>query len=265
MYSCEQNLDSLNTYSADTIALSNPIKNCQATYLSISEVYIPCSFKKLEKVLKRIFDILIAGFGLVLLAPLFGVVAYIIWLETRGNVIYRQIRVGKDRRNRKSESEDYKSPERRAKAGQGQGQPFNLYKFRTMRHDAENDTGPVWANKNDPRVTRVGKWLRKTRLDELPQLWNVLKGEMSLIGPRPERPFFVELYRKKVLGYEGRFLVKPGITGIAQIYNGYDDSLDSVRRKVKYDITYVSNFSIWTDIKILIQTLPVVLRGEGAH
>ena len=263
MYSNNQNLGVLNTYSADAIVFDNQIKNCQATYLSISEVHIPCSFKKLEKVLKRIFDILIAGFGLVLLAPLFGAVAYIIWLETRGNVIYRQIRVGKDRRNSKHELESYRCPERRTEAGQGQ--PFYLYKFRTMLHDAENDTGPVWADKNDPRVTGVGKWLRKTRLDELPQLWNVLKGEMSLVGPRPERPFFVELYRKKVLGYEGRLIVKPGITGLAQIYNGYDDSLDSVRRKVKYDITYVSNFSIWTDIKILIQTLPVVLRGEGAH
>ena len=154
------------------------------------------------------------------------------------------------------------------------GRPFTMYKFRSMIQEAEAvlpclvDLGalsePVYKLQNDPRITRVGAFLRKTRMDELPQLINVIKGEMSLIGPRPERPVFIRDLSAKVDGYVKRLDVKPGITGLAQVENGYDSSVDSVKDKVAYDLRYINRWSLWQDIKILLKTVIVVITGKGA-
>ena len=144
------------------------------------------------------------------------------------------------------------------------GRPIRVIKFRTMIADAEKKCGPVWATKNDPRITRLGNFLRKTRLDEVPQFINVLKGDMSLVGPRPERPVFVEDLCSKVENYDKRLQVKPGITGLAQVENGYDSSVTSVVRKVHYDLKYIQNWSLWSDVKILLKTVVVVVTGKGA-
>jgi lipopolysaccharide/colanic/teichoic acid biosynthesis glycosyltransferase len=144
------------------------------------------------------------------------------------------------------------------------GRTFYLYKFRTMVVGAEKGCGPVWAKKDDPRITSVGKVLRKTRIDELPQLFNVLKGEMSLVGPRPERYHFVRDLVKKVEGYPSRLKVKPGITGLAQVENGYDASVDDVKLKVRHDLNYISEWSLGKDFVILLKTVLVVATGKGA-
>ena len=132
-----------------------------------------------------------------------------------------------------------------------------------MISDAEKDTGPVWAGKNDARNTRVGAWLRRFRLDEFPQLLNVLKGEMSLVGPRPERPFFVEKLEKEYPLYSRRLKIRPGITGWAQIKHSYDERIEDVREKLKYDFYYIENVDIWLDIKILLTTIGVIVSGKG--
>ena len=132
-----------------------------------------------------------------------------------------------------------------------------------MRQDAEAETGPVWAKENDPRYTALGRWLRKTRIDEVPQFWNVLKGEMSLVGPRPERPFFVDKLAEEIPLYTRRYRVKPGITGWAQVTWHYDKNLDDVRQKVKYDLFYIANMSLRMDLKILFLTVRTALLGKG--
>ncbi|MEJ7592313.1 MAG: sugar transferase, partial [Planctomycetaceae bacterium] len=137
------------------------------------------------------------------------------------------------------------------------------YKFRTMRDDAEQN-GAQFALEGDPRITRIGRLLRRTRIDELPQLWNILKGEMSLIGPRPERPEFMEQLQEQIPNFIDRLGLKPGLTGIAQVVNGYDNELEGFRRKVSYDLLYLQNCCLWNDIKILFRTIRVVITGEGA-
>jgi len=191
-------------------------------------------------VTKRGVDILVSVVGLLTLFPLFLLIAFLIKVDSQGPVFYRQFRVGL------------------------RGRPFLIWKFRSMRHDAEQ-FGPQWARVDDPRISRVGWWLRKTRIDELPQLINVLTGEMSLVGPRPERPMFVQDLRKVIPYYDLRHTVRPGITGWAQTKFRYGASVDDAHMKLQYDLYYVKRLSFWLDMKIVVQTVPVMLLGEGAQ
>ena len=192
-----------------------------------------------EKLMKRFLDILISMTVLVVMLPVIIVISILIKLTSNGPAIYSQERVGK------------------------KGKPFTMYKFRTMRVDAEAETGPTWARENDPRTTKVGAWLRKTRIDEIPQFYNVLKGEMSLVGPRPERPYFVSRFKDEIPMYTRRLRVRPGITGWAQVKWKYDSSLDDVKEKTKYDLFYVENMSLRMDFKILINTIFSMVRAKG--
>ncbi len=221
---------------------------------------------------KRMVDVAGAAVMLVLLAPIMVLVALAVRLTSPGPVLFRQVRTGlnlrqqKDRRAASSavgqinERRDQR-PDRRM--SEAYGRPFVLYKFRTMRTDAEKD-GAKFAVKGDPRVTSIGRFLRKSRLDELPQLWNVLRGEMSLVGPLPERPEFIEQLSDQIPNYLVRLGIKPGLTGLAQIVNGYDNELEGFKRKVTLDLHYLRNCSIKNDIKILFRTVGVVLTGKGA-
>ena len=195
----------------------------------------------LRKSSKRIFDVLASAAVLLLTAPLILLTAIVVRLESRGPVLYKQERVGEA------------------------GRRFNILKFRSMRADAESDGKPRWASKDDDRVTRVGKFIRKVRIDELPQLFNVLRGEMSFVGPRPERPFFVDQLEKKIPYFAYRHNVKPGITGWAQIRYPYGASLKDSIEKLQYDLYYVKNHSLFLDLIILLQTAQVVLFGKGAR
>lgn len=224
---------------------------------------------------KRLIDVVGASILLALLIPVMLLTAVAVWLTSPGPVIFRQTRVGlnerkrsPDRRKHQIDSdqmpfEDRRNPGSNRRRESGYGRPFVLYKFRTMRNDAEK-AGAQFAAKNDPRVTSIGRFMRKTRLDELPQLWNVLKGEMSLVGPRPERPEFIGKLNEEIPNYINRLGLKPGLTGIAQIVNGYDNDIEGFRRKVSYDLMYLQNCCLWNDIKILFRTIRVVLSGSGA-
>ena len=207
---------------------------------------------------QRVLDIAVALVGLAALAMLLPALALAIKLDSPGPVFYAQERVGCERRRRRRAV----TTERRRSGAPGR--PFRVWKLRTMVVDAERD-GPRWAAPGDPRVTRFGRLLRSTRLDETPQFWNVLRGEMSVVGPRPERPSFVRQFEREVPGYRDRLLVRPGITGLAQITTGYDTDLSSVRRKVALDRRYVQRASLGQDLAILLRTVRVVLRGTGAH
>jgi len=177
-------------------------------------------------------------------------------LSSRGPVFYTQERVGLDRRQR-GDGADHR---RLRDLG---GRPFTIYKFRTMRVDAERESGAVWAQPEDPRVTPVGRLLRQYRLDELPQLLNVLRGEMNIVGPRPERPTIFAELREHIAEYPLRQRAKPGITGLAQISQRYDSSLDDVRAKVQYDLEYIRCRSLREDIRIMLKTIPVILLRRG--
>jgi lipopolysaccharide/colanic/teichoic acid biosynthesis glycosyltransferase len=209
---------------------------------------------------------------LVVLVPAFLVVALLVYLTSPGPVIFRQLRTGLNQRRPRADrrrgagAPPEPGPDRRAadrRRTAAYGKPFVLYKFRTMRVDAEKD-GARFAVAGDPRVTPIGRFLRKTRLDELPQLWNVLKGDMSLVGPRPERPEFIRELSRQVPGYLDRLGLKPGLTGLAQVLNGYDNNVESFRRKVALDLLYLQNCCLWNDLKILVRTAGVVLTGKGA-
>ncbi|MEW5799495.1 MAG: sugar transferase [Bacteroidota bacterium] len=192
-----------------------------------------------EESAKRLMDIIASLLILILSAPLWIFIGIAIKLNSPGPLVYSQERVGKD------------------------GKIFKMHKFRSMYQDAEAKTGPVWATTNDPRVTSVGRFLRKTRLDEIPQFMDVLRGDMSLVGPRPERPHFVEELSKEIPLYRRRLVVKPGITGWAQVKQGYDTSIDDVKSKVRYDLFYIENMSFRMDIKILIITFYTMIAGKG--
>lgn len=216
---------------------------------------------------KRAIDIAGATVGLAISAPLWIVIPLAIKLDSKGPVLYFQVRVGQNRRRRSRRGVLIDSMERRINGDRrkqsSHGRPFAIVKFRTMCNDAEKQSGPVWATHDDPRITRIGRILRKTRLDEVPQLLNVLAGHMSLVGPRPERPYFVERLDGTVNNYRNRFEVKPGITGLAQVEHKYDENLDDVNFKVGYDLTYIGNWNLAQDIKILLKTIVVVLTARG--
>lgn len=227
------------------------------------------------RLLKRATDVVVAGTMLVLLAPVMLLVAIAVRLTSRGPVIFQQTRVGLNLRSKKRDRRlqsvdvetlgvtDRRDPNRDRRRDGGYGKPFTLYKFRTMKIDAEKN-GAQFAVKGDPRVTSIGRFLRKTRLDELPQLWNVLRGEMSLVGPRPERPEFIETLSAEIPNYINRLGLKPGLTGLAQVINGYDNNIESFKRKVNLDLLYLQNCCFRNDLKILFRTIRVVLTGSGA-
>jgi len=227
--------------------------------LSITKSFNAYSFRW---AIKRIIDVVGVFIGLILTVPFFIVIPILIKLDSPGPVFYRQERIGINRRrlNIKVQKE-MGMADRRKKAGFGK--PFMVIKFRTMHRYAEKTSGPVWAKKKDPRITRIGAFLRATRIDEIPQLFNVLKGDMSLVGPRPEREFFIRKLKNSIDNYEKRLLVKPGLTGLAQVEHKYDESEDDVRLKVKYDIDYIRNLKILMDFKIILKTVFVVLSAKG--
>jgi lipopolysaccharide/colanic/teichoic acid biosynthesis glycosyltransferase len=206
-----------------------------------------------------VLNVLVALVLLVLTAPIWVAVAAVIRLTSRGPVLYKQTRVGLDSRRSGIRPLD---PRRKQDIG---GKPFVIYKFRTMKVDAEQGTGAIWASADDPRITRVGRWLRQYRLDELPQLINVLRGDMSLVGPRPERPTIVTELRKEIPHYQQRHRTLPGITGHAQVNLEYDSSLDDVKKKVAHDLEYIRKASAWEDFKIMLKTIPVMLFRRGSR
>jgi lipopolysaccharide/colanic/teichoic acid biosynthesis glycosyltransferase len=208
---------------------------------------------------RRALNVLVALLGIVLTFPLWILIAAAIKLTSRGPIFYDQTRIGLDQRGTGIRSND---PRRKSDLG---GRPFRIYKFRTMQMDAERGTGAVWAATNDGRATRLGRILRQYRLDELPQLINVLKGDMNVVGPRPERPSIVADLREEIPNYQVRQRVRPGITGHAQVNLQYDASLDDVKRKIGYDLEYITRQSFWADLKIMAQTIPVMLFRRGAR
>jgi lipopolysaccharide/colanic/teichoic acid biosynthesis glycosyltransferase len=209
-----------------------------------------------SEVLCRALNVTIAIVGLICASPLILLIALAVKLTSRGPILYSQSRIGVDRRSRFG-----KTDERRVyDLG---GQPFTMFKFRTMHVNAEADGRAVWAQKMDPRVTVVGRVLRRTRLDELPQLYNVLRGDMNIVGPRPERPTIFANLRQNIPDYPLRQRVKPGITGWAQINQNYDVTMDCVREKVRYDLEYLRRQSIVEDLRIMTMTVPVMLFRKG--
>lgn len=194
---------------------------------------------RIMRLSKRALDIFLASIGAIVSLPIFAILAVLIKLDSRGPIFYRQERVGE------------------------KGKTFMVIKFRSMRQDAETKTGPVWASENDPRVTRLGRVMRLLRLDEIPQMINVLKGEMSFVGPRPERPVFVDQLRKKIPYYDLRFTVKPGLTGWAQIKYQYASTEEDALEKLQYDLYYIKHLSPFFDLTIVMETIQVILGGKG--
>jgi lipopolysaccharide/colanic/teichoic acid biosynthesis glycosyltransferase len=217
---------------------------------------------------RRAVDILVSATALAVLIPLFLLIAVVIKATSPGPVLYSQIRVGQNRRRRERRSTtpgpDGDRRRRRDRRGsRAHGRPFRIWKFRTMVVNAE-EYGPRWSSRRDPRITPFGRLLRLTRLDETPQFWNVLVGDMSLIGPRPERPYFVDQFAESIPHYPRRLHVRPGITGQAQVNLSYDSSVDDVKRKLDQDLDYVSKRSWKRDLRILLRTVGVVITGKGA-
>jgi sugar transferase (PEP-CTERM system associated) len=196
---------------------------------------------KWNELLKRALDLAAAIVGLLVSLPIMALVALAVRLDSKGGAIYRQVRVGR------------------------MGKPFQVLKFRSMRVDAEQQNGAQWASENDPRTTRIGRFLRTYRLDELPQFVNVIRGDMSFVGPRPERPYFVEELRKTIPYYDERHSVRPGITGWAQVEYFYGSSVEDAFNKLEYDFFYLKNMSVLFDLAIIFQTIRIVIRGQGAR
>ncbi len=213
-----------------------PLESLKASWLIYGPGFVQGSVRR---VVKRIFDIAVSSALLLVTSPFMLATALAIRLESRGPIIYRQERVGL------------------------LGEPFTCLKFRSMVVDAERDGVARWASRNDSRVTRVGRFIRDTRIDELPQLFSVLRGDMSMVGPRPERPTFVAELKEKIPFYDLRHTVKPGLTGWAQVRYSYGDTLDAARRKHQFDLYYVKNNSLLLDLMVLVETISVVLFREG--
>jgi len=213
-----------------------PVQRLRPSYLIFSEGF-QCS--KMQFAIKRTMDVTLALVGLLITLPLCVIVAGLIKLDSKGPMLFRQRRVGKD------------------------GRIFTVFKFRSMRPDAES-RGPQWAAEDDDRITRVGRVIRLTRIDEIPQMWNVMRNEMSFVGPRPERPFFVDELRKQIPYYMERLLAKPGITGWAQINYRYGSSVEDALTKLQYDLYYIKHLSIFLDLLILVGTVKVILLRRGA-
>lgn len=190
---------------------------------------------------KRFLDIVLALTGLIIAAPIIVVCGILIRVDSAGPIFYRQRRLGR------------------------YGVPFTIYKLRTMRQDAEGRSGPVWAGEDDARVTRVGRFMRSRRIDEIPQLWNVLKGDMSLVGPRPERPYFTRQITLVAPRFTERLKVRPGISGLAQVRYRYGASIRDAERKLRFDLLYCRRMCLMLDLRILIATLGCVVRGAGAR
>ena len=235
-------------------AMGVPIEDCHSFYerltskIAITDlppewIALSKGFRRDRMILavKRIIDVLVSFFGLVLSAPLILLTAIAVKLESPGPLFYRQERVGQNERH------------------------FTLVKFRSMTNDAEAELGPVWAVENDPRVTRVGAIIRKLRIDEIPQMINVLKGEMSFVGPRPERPYFVDGLKENIPYYDLRHSVKPGITGWAQICYRYGDSEQDAVEKLQYDLYYIKHMSPFFDLQIIFESFKVIVFGWGAR
>ena len=205
----------------------------------------------------RAVNVTIAFIGLVASFPVMVVVALLVKLTSNGPVLYSQTRVGVDRRYKRGATDD------RRVYDQG-GKPFKMYKFRSMVVNSEADGHAVWAQPEDPRATAIGRVLRQTRLDELPQLYNVIRGDMNIVGPRPERPTIFAELRQNIPHYHMRQRVRPGITGWAQVNQPYDADIDDVRRKVSYDLEYIRRQSVREDLRIMLMTIPVMLfRHSG--
>jgi lipopolysaccharide/colanic/teichoic acid biosynthesis glycosyltransferase len=222
----------------------------------LTQLHDHATFAPDRELPRRLLNVLAASLLIVLTSPLMLVVAILVKLTSRGPVIYTQTRVGLDRRAGRSPRHDSR---RRDDIG---GAPFTIFKFRTMRVDAEKH-GVQWAKSDDDRCTPVGRVLRQFRLDELPQLFNVLRGDMNLVGPRPERPTIFAELRKQIPEYQKRQLARPGITGWAQVNQSYDQDLEDVKRKVQYDIDYIRRQSLAEDFKIMVKTVPVILFRRG--
>jgi sugar transferase (PEP-CTERM system associated) len=214
------------------------LENTYPSFLIFSNGFKKSNF---NRVVKTAMDYFLASIGLIISLPVIALAALAIKIDSPGPILYWQERVGKN------------------------GKIFKLAKFRSMRWDAEKETGPVWTAENDERITRVGKIIRKIRLDEIPQMFNVLGGEMSFVGPRPERPHFVNQLKNEIPFYEKRLSMKPGITGWAQIEYPYGASKNDAMEKLKYDLFYIKNMSIFLDVGIIFRTIRIILFGKGAR
>lgn len=213
---------------------------------------------------RRALNLSVAGISLIVALPFFALIAVAVKVSSPGPVFFAQDRVGLNRRRRPRDRRVRSRGSRDRRQGDSGGTLFRMYKFRTMYVDRKNDE-QVWARKDDPRVTPVGRVLRAFRIDELPQLWNVLLGQMNMVGPRPEQPEIFQALRAEISEYPKRQQVLPGITGWAQINNGYDQSIKDVERKLGLDLEYLEKRSPVEDVKIMAKTLPVVLSRKGLH
>jgi len=218
---------------------------------------------------KRIFDVLLSVIGIILTSPLMIAAFLAVKLTSPGPALFDQERVGinrrsgdRRRRNLRPQSSDQRQGNRRQ--SNGYGKPFRIFKFRSMVVDAEKNGKPQLAHKGDARITPIGTFIRKTRIDELPQFFNVLKGDMSLVGPRPERPVLIDQMRKDIPNFQLRNRAKPGLTGLAQVELGYANDTEGMRNKLHCDLRYIQSLSIYSDIKIMFKTISVVITGKGA-
>jgi putative colanic acid biosynthesis UDP-glucose lipid carrier transferase len=255
---------------ATTISKLNNIENFSVSADFIFNRYSVNLLDSSQITAKRIFEILAVSFFLLLIASwLFPIIALFIKMESKGPVFYNQERIGlnrraSDRRKPGIKMQDERRSEISRRKYTGYGKPFIMYKLRTMKENAEK-TGPVLAKENDSRVTRIGRVLRRTRIDEIPQFINVIKGDMSLIGPRPERSFYIKSIKEELPEFTLRLKTKPGITGLAQVESGYANSAPLMKKKLIYDLSYILSLSLLKEAMIIIKTFSVIITGKGAY